>query len=211
MTHLYMIENYICVLKAKDFIIINEYFQNDCNGEQTLWNEINAEPTDMDTSCADLVTLSVQDNVGPVMEEEYNAPGDCARSDEVPHNQADIEAQIETANRQKEKITNDLRKRKASSPIQELLQEESGVCKVGGSGDTFPDWTSTDHFKEEWKAEIDQNPNLDLSVALKHKDWLHYMHNPEKPEESRIRCRICHDYKNRFPSTNFLSEFANEG
>ena len=85
------------------------------------------------------------------------------------------------------------------------------MCQVDGAGDLSLDWTSTKHFKEEWKSQIDQNPNLDLAVALKYKDWLHYMHNPENPEESRMRCRICHDYKNRFPSTHFMSDFANEG
>ena len=176
-----------------------------------MWNNVNIEDTDVDTTCADMVDLSVGDVVGPAMEEDYNEPGDCYKNDEVPHNQADMEFQIETAERQKEKITSDLRKRKANTPIQELHQDEAGVCKVGSSGDTFPDWTSTDQFKKEWESEIDQNPNLDLAVALKEKDWLHYMHNPEKPEESRFRCRICHDYKNRFPSTHFLSEMANEG
>ena len=157
-----------------------------------------------------MVDLSIEDTVGPAMEEDYNAPRDCLPNDEVPHDQADIEAQIETANRQKEKIKSDIRKRKANTPIQEILQDEAGVCKVDSSGDISPDWTSTDHFKKEWESEISLNPNLDLRVALKQKDWFYYMHNPEKPEESRFRCRICHDYKNRFPSTNFLSEFASE-
>ena len=188
--------------------------QNDCKGEQSTFSDENIEPMEVDTYCADLSVDGTNDAAtGEAYENDYKKTdelGSCLPNDEEPHNEADIDAEIETAERRKMKIMAD---QGITENIPMAGGDMEGVCAAGGVGEEQIDLSSTKHFKEEWLSEIEQNPLLDVFTVNKHKDWFHYMHNPINPDQSRYRCRICHDYKKRFPQPNsdFLSEIANEG